>query len=186
MYAHVDSTGHLRFIRSISFRSASPLCSLNLPATAAPSPAPSPTQPARLCRAPQSTSRTQSAATTESTTSDSAGHFQFTNVPLNPYHLVVSSHRFCPVHARMSTFALLCPYVKSVSPSARSSTVVERYRHDLLETDSTFHTDVDRQLIQQTPARESVFLTQLARHALLARRRGRLQRSLPRPRRSRL
>ena len=30
------------------------------------------------------------------TTSDSAGHYQFTNLPLNPYHLIVSVKGFAP------------------------------------------------------------------------------------------
>jgi hypothetical protein len=31
---------------------------------------------------------------TRSTTSDSSGHFQFTNLPLNPYHLSISAPGF--------------------------------------------------------------------------------------------
>ena len=32
------------------------------------------------------------------TTSDAAGHYQFTNLPLNPYHLTVSVKGFAPYH----------------------------------------------------------------------------------------
>ena len=87
----------------------------------------------------------------KSTTSDNAGHFQFTNVPLNPYHLVVSLTGFAPNSQDVDVRSSVPVAVKSVLTIGMSSTVVNVTATDLLETDSTFHTDVDRQLIDKLP-----------------------------------
>ena len=63
MYAHVESTGHFRITMQFLFLRAFQLCSRNLPETAAPSPAQSPIQLARLCLARPSKSKTRSATT---------------------------------------------------------------------------------------------------------------------------
>jgi hypothetical protein len=74
-----------------------------------------------------------------STTTDPSGHFQFTNLPFNPYR----------------------------------------------ENDSTFHTDVDRSLFQKAAAGKPVLFAEFAGDAVFAGRRGRLERPVPRPGRSR-
>ncbi len=84
-------------------------------------------------------------------TTDKSGHFQFPNLPFNPYHLTVAVSGF-------GTF-VQDVVVNSVVPvsltvplkvSAASSTVTVE-GEDLIENDPTFHTDVDRGLFQKLP-----------------------------------
>jgi Carboxypeptidase regulatory-like domain len=84
-------------------------------------------------------------------TTDKSGHFQFPNLPFNPYHLTVAVSGF-------GTFVQDVD-VNSVVPvnltvplkvSAASSTVTVE-GEDLIENDPTFHTDVDRGLFQKLP-----------------------------------
>jgi hypothetical protein len=83
--------------------------------------------------------------------SDSAGHYQFNNVPLNPYHVGVTLAGFASythdVDVRSSVPATL-NITLEVGPA---STVVNVEASDLLESDSTFHTDVDRDLFNKLP-----------------------------------
>jgi hypothetical protein len=86
-----------------------------------------------------------------STTSDAAGHFQFTNVPLNPYHLVVSAKGFASRAEDVDVRSTVPVTVKSTLTIGESSTVVNVTASDLIENDSTFHTDVDRDLFNKLP-----------------------------------
>jgi hypothetical protein len=83
---------------------------------------------------------------------DNSGHFQFTNVPFNPYHLTVSVAGFNP-YAQDVNVRSSVPVTVDVSlqVATASNTVVVEGGSDLLETDSTMHTDVDRNLIQKLP-----------------------------------
>jgi hypothetical protein len=87
----------------------------------------------------------------KSTTSDSAGHYQFTNLPFNPYHLSVNLTAFAPLSQDVDVRSSVPVVVKNVLSIGMSSTVIDVTASDLLETDSTFHTDVDRQLIEKLP-----------------------------------
>jgi len=84
-------------------------------------------------------------------TTDSAGHFQFTNVPFNPYHMTVTKTGFAgfvrDVDVR-SGVPVTVP-VKLVVGTA--SETVQVTGEDLIENDPTFHTDVDRDLFQTIP-----------------------------------
>ena len=121
------------------------------------------------------------------TKTDSSGHYQFNNLPLNPYHLTISAPA-SPPSPRTSTFV---PSSRSLSPapskSGATSTTVEVTTNgaDLIENDPVGHTDVDRGLFDKLPLESAVLVAQLSGHAGLARRRRRLQRPLPRPRRPR-
>jgi hypothetical protein len=88
-----------------------------------------------------------------STVTDSAGKFTFPNVPFNPYHLTVTGEGFAPsvqdVDARSSVPINLT--VKMNVPSSSESVTVETSAEDLLENTPTFHTDVDRNLIDKLP-----------------------------------
>src|SRR5437868_2038509 len=87
------------------------------------------------------------------TTSDNAGSFTISNLPLNPYHLTVTAAGFTPftrdVEGRSSV-----PLVVKV-PLTVESTVqtvdVNGEAADLIENTSTFHTDVDRSLFDKVP-----------------------------------
>ena len=88
---------------------------------------------------------------TRTTTSDSQGLFQFTNLPLNPYHLVVNAKGFAPRSQDVDVRSTVPITVKSVLNVGAESTTVEVTASDLLENDSTFHTDIDRGLFNKLP-----------------------------------
>src|SRR5581483_3560512 len=86
-------------------------------------------------------------------TSDGAGKFTISNVPFNPYHLTATGKGFTPYVQDVD--------VRSVVPvnltiglkitGAMDTVTVEAGASDLIETDSTFHTDVDRGLFDKIP-----------------------------------
>ncbi len=86
---------------------------------------------------------------------DAAGHYQFNNLPPNPYHLAVNAAGF-------STFTLDVSVRSSVpvSPAIAlqvggASTTVTVSAGDLVENDSSLHTDLDRNLIEKLPLESS-------------------------------
>jgi hypothetical protein len=86
-------------------------------------------------------------------TTDSQGRFSFPNVPYNPYHMTVTATGFAKytqdVDARSSV-----PINLSVSLDVNASTTtvnVEAQGGDLIENDSTFHTDIDKSLLDTLP-----------------------------------
>jgi Carboxypeptidase regulatory-like domain len=84
---------------------------------------------------------------------DNSGHYQFTGLPLNPYHLTISATGFAilgkDVDVR-STVPVTLTVALEVGSAAVSTVTVEGGQ-DLVENDSTFHTDVDRGLFQKVP-----------------------------------
>jgi len=88
---------------------------------------------------------------TRTTTSDSQGRYQFTNLPLNPYHLVVNVQGFAPHSQDVDVRSSVPITLKSTLTVGAESTVIEVTGSDLLENDSTFHTDVDRDLFNKLP-----------------------------------
>ena len=85
------------------------------------------------------------------TKSDSAGHYQFTNLPLNPYHVVVSAKGFASNTQDVDVRSFVPITLKSSLTIGTESTVIEVTGSDLVESDSTFHTDVDRGLFVKMP-----------------------------------
>ena len=87
-----------------------------------------------------------------STTTDASGNFSFANVPFNPYHMSVSAHGFAAYAQDIDVRSSVPLNLKvSLQLAGATSTVTVEAAGDLLETDSTAHTDVDRQLIQRLP-----------------------------------
>src|SRR5271170_76807 len=85
------------------------------------------------------------------TTSDSAGRFQFTNLPLNPYHVTVVVKGFA-THTQDVMVRSIVPVTITTSLSVgAASTVIDVTGSDLVEDDSTFHTDIDRGLFNKLP-----------------------------------
>jgi hypothetical protein len=87
------------------------------------------------------------------TKSDSSGHYQFNNLPLNPYHLSISAPGFSffaqDVDIRSSVPITLA---SSLKVGAASTTVeVTTNGGDLIEGDPVGHTDIDRDLFQKLP-----------------------------------
>ena len=85
------------------------------------------------------------------TKSDSAGHYQFTNLPLNPYHLAISVAGFAPYTQDVDVRSFVPISLKNSLAIGAASTVIEVTGSDLVENDSTFHTDVDRDLFNKLP-----------------------------------
>jgi hypothetical protein len=88
-----------------------------------------------------------------STTTDTMGNFSFVNVPYNPYHLSVNLAGFSPyaqdVDVRSSVTVSL--KISLALAGATSNVTVEASGGDLIETESTAHTDVDRDLFDKLP-----------------------------------
>jgi hypothetical protein len=83
--------------------------------------------------------------------SDDAGHYQFTNLPPNPYHLVVSMSGFSSFTQDIDVRSTVPITVVNKLAVGTTSTVVDVNGGDLLENDSTFHTDVDRGAFNKLP-----------------------------------
>ena len=86
-------------------------------------------------------------------TSDSDGTFRITNVPFNPYHVVVTAPGFA-VHTQDLDVRSSVPTTVQIAlkiGEASTSVTVEAGGSDLLENESTFHTDVDRRLFERLP-----------------------------------
>jgi hypothetical protein len=88
-----------------------------------------------------------------STTSDDKGNFSIPNVPFNPYHVTVSAPGFATYTQDIDVRSLVPLSVKiSLQVSASSEVVtVESSGGDLIENDPTFHTDVDKALVDRLP-----------------------------------
>jgi hypothetical protein len=89
---------------------------------------------------------------TRTQTSDSSGHFQFVNVPLNPYQISVTNPGFQTFTRRVdvnSTVSRALPITLAVATSDTSVTVEAPV--DLTEQDPNAHTDIDRSTISRLP-----------------------------------
>ena len=87
------------------------------------------------------------------TTTGSDGDFRFTNVPFNPYHLAVAAPGFASYSQDVGVRSTV-PTVVQISLKlgvAATSITVEANGADLVETESTFHTDVDKEMIDRLP-----------------------------------
>jgi carboxypeptidase family protein/TonB-dependent receptor-like protein len=80
------------------------------------------------------------------------GDFRFTNVPFNPYHLVVTARTFAPYIQDVDVRSGV-PVVLDISLAlaGASTTVDVSATGNLLEIDSTPHTDLDRALFDKVP-----------------------------------
>jgi hypothetical protein len=88
-----------------------------------------------------------------STTSDASGKFAFTNIPFNPYHLVATAEGFgaSVQDVEPRSAVPINVVVKLTVATSTTSVTVEANGGDLVENDSTFHTDVDRNLFDKLP-----------------------------------
>src|SRR5271169_2130683 len=90
---------------------------------------------------------------TRTTTTGVDGAFRFPNVPFNPYHLTVTAPGFGAFTQDLEVRSSV-PTVTQIGlklGSASTSVTVEANGGDLVENDSTFHTDVDRNLFDKLP-----------------------------------
>jgi len=88
---------------------------------------------------------------------DAAGRFSIPNVPFNPYHLSVNGQGFAAYSHDIDVRSVV-PVELSISLKVATSetvTVEAGGAEDLLENDSTFHTDVDKSLFDKLPLESS-------------------------------
>ena len=86
------------------------------------------------------------------TTADSEGKFSFPNVPFNPYHMTVTAQGFGQYAQDVEIRSAVPVNVKiSLAVASGSDTVTVEAGADLVENDSTFHTDVDKNLFDKLP-----------------------------------
>ncbi len=81
------------------------------------------------------------------------GTFRVTNVPFNPYHLAVSAEGFSSTTQDVDVRSTV-PTTLQINVqvgTAVTSIIVETSGGDLVETESTFHTDVDQKIIDRLP-----------------------------------
>ena len=87
-----------------------------------------------------------------SATTDSSGSFSFPNVPFNPYHLTVTAKGFSSYAQDVEVRSSVPVDVKiTLSVAGTATTVTVEAAADLIETDSTAHTDIDRTLFDKLP-----------------------------------
>jgi Carboxypeptidase regulatory-like domain/TonB-dependent Receptor Plug Domain len=88
----------------------------------------------------------------QTATTDNSGGFSFPNVPFNPYHMTVSAPGFAPYAKDVEVRSGVPVDVKiSLALAGAATSVTVEAAGDLLETDSTAHVDISRQLFQQVP-----------------------------------
>ena len=90
-----------------------------------------------------------------SATTDPAGHYQFNNLPLNPYHLSVTAAGFTTFTSDVSVRSTVAVTPVIALQVGGASTTVTVTGGDLVENDSSLHTDLDRNLIQKLPLESS-------------------------------
>src|SRR5712675_2237042 len=87
------------------------------------------------------------------TTTDNSGAFRFSNVPFDPYHLVVTADGFASYthDADVRSTVPTAIQIGLKVGSAATSITVEANAGDLVEKDPSFHTDVDTSLTERLP-----------------------------------
>ena len=85
------------------------------------------------------------------TKTDGAGHYQFNNLPFNPYHLVVDAPGFATFTADVLVRSTV-PVTPAISLQVGgASTTVTVTGGDLVENDSSLHSDMDRSQMEELP-----------------------------------
>ena len=91
-----------------------------------------------------------------STTSDSGGKFNFPNVPFNPYHMTVTAAGFNQTAQDVEVRSVVSVAVNvTLQVSGSSTSVTVEAAGDLVENDSTFHSDIDRNSFEKIPLESS-------------------------------
>ncbi len=86
------------------------------------------------------------------TSTDASGQFSFSNVPFNPYRIRISATGFAPLSQSVAIQSAVGTSLKLVLQiEGASQTVTVESTGDLVETDPTFHTDVDRDMFTKVP-----------------------------------
>ena len=87
-----------------------------------------------------------------STTTDSSGKFEIPNIPFNPYHMTVKATGFASTAQDVDVRSTVRVAVNvSLQVSGASTSVTVEAGGDLVENDSTFHSDIDRNSFEKIP-----------------------------------
>jgi len=87
------------------------------------------------------------------TQTDASGQFSFQNVPFNPYHLTVTAKGFSSYTQEVELRSVL-PTTLTITLQAvvaAETITVHETPGELVETDSTFHSDVDKNQLDRLP-----------------------------------
>jgi hypothetical protein len=94
----------------------------------------------------------QSSGVDRTVQSDALGQFEFSNVTFNSYQLAVSANGFAPQRKAVDIHSVVGTTLKvALQVATADSTVTVEASGDLVDTDPTFHTDVDRDLFVKVP-----------------------------------
>ena len=88
---------------------------------------------------------------TRTVITDAGGQYQFTNLPLNPYHLTVKMQGFTTQSQDVDVRSFVPIPVKTSLQVGTTATTVTVTGGDLIENDSSLHTDLDRGSFQKLP-----------------------------------
>ena len=87
-----------------------------------------------------------------STTTDNSGKFNLPNIPFNPYHMTVTAEGFAKTAQDVDVRSTVPVAVNvNLQISSSSTTVTVEAAGDLVENDSTFHSDIDRDSFERIP-----------------------------------
>jgi hypothetical protein len=91
-----------------------------------------------------------------STTTDKSGNFSLLNIPFNPYHMTVNADGFAPTAEDVDVRSAVPIGLKiNLQVSGSSTTVTVEAGGDLVENDSSFHSDIDRNSFEKIPLESS-------------------------------
>jgi len=91
-----------------------------------------------------------------STKTDASGNFSLTNIPFNPYHMTVSAEGFAKTAQDVDVRSAVGVNLKvNLQVSSSTTTVTVTDAGDLVENDSTFHSDLDRSAFEKIPLESS-------------------------------
>ena len=85
------------------------------------------------------------------TKTDNTGHYQFSNLPLNPYTVSVSAKGFSASTLSVAVSSFVPVVLNAKLSVGGTSTVVDVTAAPALEADPTFHTDLDRAAFEKLP-----------------------------------
>ena len=86
-----------------------------------------------------------------STVTDQTGHYSFPNLAFNPYHLTIVAPGFAKYKRDFDVRTSVVQNLTDTLKISAEATTVTVDAGDLLENDSTAHTDVDRELMEKIP-----------------------------------
>src|SRR5271170_712673 len=91
-----------------------------------------------------------------SSTTDNTGHFNIPNVPFNPYHMTVTAEGFAKTAQDVEVRSVVPLNVNvTLQVSGSLTQVTVEAGGDLVENDSTFHSDIDRNSFEKIPLESS-------------------------------